>query len=127
MLLCRMANDRGVFPGQWALAGGGVEPGERLDEALAREVKEELGATVTSARPLFFRDGLFTKTFAGGLRKDVYMVFLLYECRIAEEALVLNEEFSAYAWASPEELSGYDLNVATVETLTTLGLLALRA
>lgn len=26
-LLCKMAADRGVFPGQWALSGGGVEPG----------------------------------------------------------------------------------------------------
>lgn len=42
-LLCKMADDRGVFPGQWALSGGGVEPGERIEEALRREVREELG------------------------------------------------------------------------------------
>lgn len=42
-LLCKMAADRGVFPGQWALSGGGVEPGERLEEALRREIREELG------------------------------------------------------------------------------------
>lgn len=41
-LLCKMADDRGVFPGQWALSGGGVEPGERIEEALRREVREEL-------------------------------------------------------------------------------------
>lgn len=35
-LLCKMADDRGVFPGQWALSGGGVEPGERIEEALRR-------------------------------------------------------------------------------------------
>lgn len=29
-LLCKMAADRGVFPGQWALSGGGVEPGNVL-------------------------------------------------------------------------------------------------
>ena len=34
-LLCKMADDRGVFPGQWALSGGGVEPGERIEEAAA--------------------------------------------------------------------------------------------
>ena len=42
-LLCKMAADRGVFPGQWALSGGGVEPGERIEEALRREIREELG------------------------------------------------------------------------------------
>ena len=30
-LLCKMADDRGVFPGQWAISGGGVEPGERIE------------------------------------------------------------------------------------------------
>uniref|UniRef100_UPI00111998B8 nucleoside triphosphatase NudI n=1 Tax=Salmonella enterica TaxID=28901 RepID=UPI00111998B8 len=33
-LLCKMVDNRGVFPGQWALSGGGVEPGERIEEAL---------------------------------------------------------------------------------------------
>ena len=42
-LLCKMADDRGVFPGQWALSGGGVEPGERIEDALRREIREELG------------------------------------------------------------------------------------
>ncbi|MDI5535053.1 nucleoside triphosphatase NudI, partial [Salmonella enterica subsp. enterica serovar Montevideo] len=37
-LLCKMADNRGVFPGQWALSGGGVEPGEHIEEALRREV-----------------------------------------------------------------------------------------
>lgn len=41
-LLCKMADDRGVFPGQWALSGGGVESGERIEEALRREIREEL-------------------------------------------------------------------------------------
>ena len=41
-LLCKMAADRGGFPGQWALSGG-VEPGERIEEALRREIREELG------------------------------------------------------------------------------------
>lgn len=35
-LLCKMAADRGGFPGQWALSGG-VEPGERIEEALRRK------------------------------------------------------------------------------------------
>ena len=123
VLVCKMAEDRGVFPGSWALPGGGVEPGESLVEALRREIHEELGARLVSARPLFFREGVFTKTFADGSRRPLRMVFLLHECRIAENALTLNEEFTAYAWARPEELSGYELNEATKETFATLGLL----
>ncbi|WP_268629569.1 nucleoside triphosphatase NudI, partial [Escherichia coli] len=39
-LLCKMAAHKGVFPGQWALSGGGVEPGEQIEQALRREVRE---------------------------------------------------------------------------------------
>jgi nucleoside triphosphatase len=121
VLLCRMAADRGVFPGQWGLAGGGVEPGERIEDALRREVREELGVEVAEARPLFFKDGAHEKLFKDGNRRSIYMVFLLYECRLASTALTLNEEFSESAWVRLGDLGRYDLNSATVETFRQLG------
>jgi nucleoside triphosphatase len=53
-LLCRMPLDRGVFPGQWALSGGGLEPGETIEDGLRREVREELGDDlhIEQGRPL---------------------------------------------------------------------------
>ena len=123
ILLCRMAPDHGVFPGQWALPGGGVEPGESLRAALDREIHEELGARVVTAEPLFFKDGVFEKTFRDGVRRSLYMVFLLFACRIADQPIRLNEEFVEFTWATPEELVGLDLNVATVDTFQRLGLL----
>src|SRR5215470_14313452 len=80
VLLCKMPEDRGVFPGQWGLAGGGVEPGERIHDALRREVMEELGVSIISYRPAFFKDGLHEKTFPNGERRPIYMVFLIFEC-----------------------------------------------
>jgi nucleoside triphosphatase len=123
ILLCKMAPDRGVFPGQWALPGGGVEPGETLMAALEREALEELGAHVISADPQFFKDGVFEKTFSDGSRRSIYVVFLLYECRISEEMIHLNDEFTDYSWATPTNLVEFDLNIATIDTFQRLGLI----
>ena len=122
LLLCRMSDDRGVFPGQWGLPGGGIEPGERMEEALHREIREETGLEITRLEPALFSDGEYTKTLAGGERQRVYMVFLLFHCLAASETLVLNDEFAEYAWVADEGLFDYDLNAETERTFESLGL-----
>jgi nucleoside triphosphatase len=124
VLLCKMPPDRGVFPGQWGLPGGGIEPGERIHDALVREVNEELGVAVVSAKPLFFKDGTHEKTVPGEGRILLYMVFLLFECRVdPAQPIRLNEEFCEFAWVEPSRLSEYDLNSATRETFESPGLI----
>jgi NAD+ diphosphatase len=65
--------------GFWSVLAGFVEPGETLEECLAREVYEEVGVTVTNveyfgSQPWPFPDSLmlgFTAEYAGGeIRAD---------------------------------------------------------
>jgi 8-oxo-dGTP pyrophosphatase MutT (NUDIX family) len=46
ILLIRRGHAIERAPGTWALVGGAVEPGESLEEALAREVREEVGVRI---------------------------------------------------------------------------------
>jgi nucleoside triphosphatase len=120
-----MADDRGVFPGQWALSGGGVEPGERIEEALRREIREELGEALrlTSITPWTFSDDVRVKTYSDGRQEEIYMIYLIFDCVSANREVTINEEFQDYAWVSVEDLPRYDLNVATRKTLSLKGLL----
>ncbi|ALR77589.1 nucleoside triphosphatase NudI [[Enterobacter] lignolyticus] len=124
-LLCKMADDRGVFPGQWAISGGGMEPGETMEQALLREIGEELGEKldITRITPWHFRDDVRMKTYADGTQEEIYMIYLMFDCESRNRDVTFNEEFQAVAWVSPQDLHRYDLNVATRQTFIDKGLL----
>ena len=121
-LICKKPSRRGVFPGQWAIPGGGIEPGEHMLDALRREVREEVGLEIQAIRPLFFKDGEYPKLFPDGRQEDIYMIFLVFACRAASEAVRLGEEFEQFAWVKGADLAQYDLNEETRDSFSRLGL-----
>jgi 8-oxo-dGTP diphosphatase len=48
VLLGRRSTRRSTYPDLWSFPGGHVEHGETLDEALVREIREEVGVVPTS-------------------------------------------------------------------------------
>ena len=85
------------FPGYWTFFGGQVEPGESLQEALKRELVEELGCV-----PGRIRDELFQWTWLGkGAAKNHCFPV---SCDIDDRIFSLGEG-QAMGWFSIEELT----------------------
>jgi ADP-ribose pyrophosphatase YjhB (NUDIX family) len=51
------------YPGHWGLFGGAVEPGETAEEALARELREELAVEIAGAS--YFTEFTFDFSYCG--------------------------------------------------------------
>jgi 8-oxo-dGTP diphosphatase len=87
--------------GLWEFPGGKVEPGERPEETLIRELREELGITVKEAC-------LAPLTFASHAYETFHLLMPLYICR-RWEGFVQPLEGQGLAWAKPQELRNYPM------------------
>lgn len=68
----RRTRTRRVWPGIWDIVGGHIEPGETIDEALAREITEETGWELRERGPLIAD---WEWDYAGVVRREVdYLV-----------------------------------------------------
>jgi len=86
------------YNGKWQLPGGGVEYGETPEEALKREIQEELGVTVGKCVVVPYIDTKIRTNWQG--------IFITYHCHLknSESKFTLNEEASEYRWFSADEI-----------------------
>jgi ADP-ribose pyrophosphatase YjhB (NUDIX family) len=89
--------------GRWALPGGGVEPGESVAEALAREVQEETGLAVRPVRLV----GVYSNPdrlvrYADG--NEFHAVALTFRCELIGGTPRPTEEALAVEWFSVDAL-----------------------
>lgn len=101
ILLARRPEDKHQG-GLWEFPGGKVEPAEPVVEALARELDEELGIQITTARPLIQIPHHYPDK---SVLLDVYEVS-------AFEGEAYGREGQPITWVERSELAGYEFPAA---------------
>ena len=99
-------------PLKWEFPGGKVEEGESPEVALARELREELGATLRKSVEIARVRHAYASTASE-------LEIRFFAAEIVSE-VVVGKTFERIAWVLPRELSGYDFLAANRELVANL-------
>lgn len=103
--------------GQWAIPGGKVQPGETLQQAAEREIKEETGVVIRAGEPVFCFD-VIERDEQGELRYHYVILDLLAEYLSGEPQA--DDDALDAAWVTPQVLARLNVNATTRQLLARL-------
>lgn len=112
ILLCRRANE--PFKGKWDIPGGYIEEKETPEDALRREMKEELGIEIEKEKLL----AVIGPTYYPFGGQELYNTDIYYVAKsVGEPKPVNNSDVASIDWFSPENLPdmAFDTNVQAIE------------
>lgn len=107
-----LATQRGIgeFKNGWEFPGGKIEKGETAEQALIREINEELNVSVEISSKLITVDYDYP---------EFHLTMHCFLCRIKSGTMVLKEHKSA-KWLRKEELNALDWLPADREVVSEL-------
>src|SRR6266852_6225742 len=99
---------------KYTLPGGHMEVGETMKEAVAREVKEEVGLDVEVADMLLMQEAIFAEEFW----KKKHFIFFDFLCKSKDQQVKLDgRELQSYVWEYPGAAFKLKLDSFTRQTL----------
>jgi nucleoside triphosphatase len=84
---------------KYVVPGGHIELGERIEEALTREVKEETGLDVYDVEFLCIQEFIYDDNFW----ERKHFIFFDYVCKTDSKNVTLNDEAFDFIWVSVQE------------------------
>ena len=105
--------DKEPLKGRWMVPGGTVELGESLEQAVVREVEEETGLRVRPLEVVTVFDRIDRDR--GSVR--YHFVIVDYRCTLVSGALRAGSDAAAAVYATPQELTGYELPPLALEVV----------
>jgi len=112
VLLVKRASE--PLKGEWSIPGGLVELGEKLLDAVKREVLEETGLMVEPGEVLELFDSIWHD--ADG-RCQYHYVLVDYLCQVTSGTLQAATDVSEVRWSSEAELPTFNLRPATLAVI----------
>ena len=113
VLLVKRAN--APSQGEWSLPGGVVETGERLEEAVVREVLEESGLDVEAVARVEVLDHIVRDLDSDRIR--FHYVLIDFVCRVTGGALECATDALDVEWCPVDDLDAYALRVETLDVI----------
>ena len=107
---------RGSEPlrGRWSVPGGKVLWGERLQDAVVRETREETAVTVAPRDVLLVLELIEGAEAPGGH----HFVVVDYRCDYVAGEVHAGSDAEAAAWVARDDLGGYDLTESMLAVVT---------
>jgi 8-oxo-dGTP diphosphatase len=93
----------GINPGKYDVVGGRVEPGQRFDESLRREVKEETGLDIEIGAAFFVNEW---RPIVRGEQWQIIGTFFI--CNANTDHVTLSKDHDHYEWIDPKDYKNYD-------------------
>lgn len=88
----------GANIGKFDVVGGRVQPGERFDDSLRREILEETGLAVTIGQPFFVNEW---RPEVKGEHWQIIGIF--FHCSATSSAVTISADHSEFKWIDPKE------------------------